>query len=293
MDALEADGLIGINRVRTSLQNTYWPKIPRCIATMNPSMVWFADALSDKPAPRGRPRLVAETSEKPPRESGVIFEKSPRQSGKMSPAEADSISLMDSAPDNTPPPSGYASTTNQIDCSSQIRPAAAASVEDVRWLSNGRIEASSSFRAELAKDFPHVDLDSGLAIASGEALPDDTGTALKRRIRRRFGYLNNEEMQRIKRAEAARGTRAAGPPAAGQPTRTERLKAMANKAGEKLTYKERLQQEADERSERLLKRITAKLAKQCEERAANPEMSMVEFRRQREEDAEKRRKQSL
>ena len=72
LDDLEAGGEIGINRCR-GLPNSYWPKIDASIARMSPSMGWFVDALSAKPAPRGRPATGKGTlGENVPRYRGGI-----------------------------------------------------------------------------------------------------------------------------------------------------------------------------------------------------------------------------
>ena len=49
--ALEADGLIGVNR-KDGLPNCYWPLIPAALAEMSANPIWFVDALSTKPKSR-------------------------------------------------------------------------------------------------------------------------------------------------------------------------------------------------------------------------------------------------
>jgi hypothetical protein len=53
---LEKGGEIGV--CHSPYGNSYWPKIDAVVALMSPSpsMGWFADALSGKPLPRGRPK---------------------------------------------------------------------------------------------------------------------------------------------------------------------------------------------------------------------------------------------
>lgn len=61
IDVLELDGLIAVDRTKVGLPRAYWPLVPRAIPDMHPACAWFVDALSDKPAPWGRPRLVPKT----------------------------------------------------------------------------------------------------------------------------------------------------------------------------------------------------------------------------------------
>jgi hypothetical protein len=49
VNSLEGAGLISVNRTVGGLPNSYWPNVPAVVATMNPAMVWFVDALSKKP----------------------------------------------------------------------------------------------------------------------------------------------------------------------------------------------------------------------------------------------------
>jgi hypothetical protein len=60
---LEANGELFVSRV-PGLPSCYWPMVPVEIATMNPAMTWFVDALSIVPASRGRPQ------NNPPRQRG-------------------------------------------------------------------------------------------------------------------------------------------------------------------------------------------------------------------------------
>lgn len=95
---LEAHGELFVNRVN-GLPNSYWPRVPVEVSTMNPAMTWFVDALSTKPAPRGRP--ATQPSMKCSPASGGPFENQsknlPREASKSPPAKADSISLNDIA----------------------------------------------------------------------------------------------------------------------------------------------------------------------------------------------------
>lgn len=75
---------------------------------------------------------------------------------------------------------------------------------DIGWNAAGMLEVRNGFKVELETIFPNVDLMSGLAIVSGEAMPHEGPTDLKKRIRRKFGYLNNEEKNKDARyAKAA------------------------------------------------------------------------------------------
>ncbi len=75
---------------------------------------------------------------------------------------------------------------------------------DVFWKPDGTIGVQNGFKVDLETAFPSVDLGSGLAIVAGEAPRSEVGTDLKRRIRRKFGYLQNDERGRDRRAVAVR-----------------------------------------------------------------------------------------
>jgi hypothetical protein len=51
IEALEADGLIGVARV-DGMPNVYWPRIPAALAEINPNPVWFVEALTTTPKSR-------------------------------------------------------------------------------------------------------------------------------------------------------------------------------------------------------------------------------------------------
>jgi hypothetical protein len=84
-------------------------------------------------------------------------------------------------------------------------PYAAADAHDVFWKPDGTIEVLNGFKVELEKNFPNVDIASGLAIVAGETKSGAVvGTDLKQRIRRKFGYLNNDEKGKDRRAQTPR-----------------------------------------------------------------------------------------
>jgi DNA-binding MarR family transcriptional regulator len=97
INSLEKDGLLRVER-KEGFPHSYWPNVPAAIATMSPACAWFVDALSEKPAPRGRPRLEAEKT--PGADAGGYSEKSRAQSQKTPGAVADSISLGDITKDS-------------------------------------------------------------------------------------------------------------------------------------------------------------------------------------------------
>jgi hypothetical protein len=87
-----------------------------------------------------------------------------------------------------------------------LNPSSAEDAHDVCWRDDGTIEVNNGFKVELQASFPNVDLTSGLAIVAGEARTDEVGTDLKRRIRRKFGYLQNDEHGRDRRAVRVRAS---------------------------------------------------------------------------------------
>ena len=115
IDTLEEGGELVVDRTDRGLPNSYSPAVPVVVATMNPAMTWFVDALSDKPVPRGRPRNSAE-EKSPPQEGEYSDEYSPPETGefspadgkmtpavgKMTPAKPDSILLRDISKDEPP-----------------------------------------------------------------------------------------------------------------------------------------------------------------------------------------------
>jgi hypothetical protein len=60
LDSLEEGGEIGV--CRSPSGNSYWPRMPAELASMNPSVGWFVDALSEKPQPAHRPRKGRKSS---------------------------------------------------------------------------------------------------------------------------------------------------------------------------------------------------------------------------------------
>lgn len=80
-----------------------------------------------------------------------------------------------------------------------LNPYSAADAEDAFWVDGCKIEVVNGFKAELLRDFPNVNLIAGLSATAGEANPSVVGTELKRRIRRKFGYLQNDETGKDRR----------------------------------------------------------------------------------------------
>jgi len=70
---LEGGGLIGVVRNgQKGLPNWYWPTVPAGLAEVGASIVWFVDALSDKPKARIFPAFVDPTSiPKPPPDTNL------------------------------------------------------------------------------------------------------------------------------------------------------------------------------------------------------------------------------
>ncbi len=147
--------------------------------------------------------------------------------------------------DAPPPPK----TKNQfvgVNWTSALNPYSAADAEDVFWVDDCKIQVVNGFKHELEEQFPNVNLMAGLSIVAGEALPTETGTALKRRIRRKFGYLQNEEGNRDRRAKEARSRPSGGAAQSGkEASKHSRLREMVEDAVK--------QQEEQKRSGRAMK----------------------------------------
>lgn len=99
IDSLEEDGLLNVERI-DGFPNRYWPAVPSSLADLSPSIAWFVDALSTKPAARGRPtkppeRAFPPLSETPGTSVPPISEKTPEREGKNPGTSAHSISLVD------------------------------------------------------------------------------------------------------------------------------------------------------------------------------------------------------
>lgn len=99
IDSLEECGLLYVNRTQNGLPKSYWPAVAAPLATMNPAITWFVDALSDKPAAWGRPLSQVVGAKTP---DGDINGKTPdanvkprMQTAKTPDAEQHSISLID------------------------------------------------------------------------------------------------------------------------------------------------------------------------------------------------------
>jgi hypothetical protein len=100
INGLEDDGLIGVDRTAEGFPRAYWPMVPRAIPEMNPASAWFVDALSDKPARRGRPRLVEKTPGADARPFSAPCQKTSGAVVKTPGAKEHSISLLQIATDD-------------------------------------------------------------------------------------------------------------------------------------------------------------------------------------------------
>lgn len=171
-------------------------------------------------------------SNNPPPSKGRLLETHPVQGGATHPVERGAYPFLTHSKEreegaDAPPP--VKNTFVGIGWSN-LNPYSAADAEDVFWKDDGQLEVVNGFKTELQELFPNVDLRSGLAIVAGEAMPTETGTNLKKRIRRRFGYLQNEEKNRDRRA-ASRAKSAA--PSAPTESRQARLLRHVEQAVEK------------------------------------------------------------
>lgn len=86
-----------------------------------------------------------------------------------------------------------------VNWNTALNPYSAADAQDAFWVDGCKIEVVNGFKAELLRDFPNVNLIAGLSATAGEATPSVVGTELKRRIRRKFGYLQNDETGKDRR----------------------------------------------------------------------------------------------
>lgn len=80
--------------------------------------------------------------------------------------------------------------------------------QDVAWCVDGTIAVMNGFEAELARSFPRVNVTAGLAAVAGEQGPAKDRTSaktLKLAILRRFGYMEQDESGRDRRAAARQG----------------------------------------------------------------------------------------
>jgi hypothetical protein len=76
---------------------------------------------------------------------------------------------------------------------------------DVGWTENGTLVAMNGFEVQLMRDFPRVNLTAGLAAATGNQLPAKskaTAKQLKGAILRQFGFMEQDEASRDRRAAA-------------------------------------------------------------------------------------------
>lgn len=137
----------------------------------------------------------------PPPQEGRLSRGRPSEGDAGRPSERDTYPFpipSSSTSEGTPPKNTFV----PFGWKGLLNPQQAADAHDIGWTPDGMLEARNGFKIELETYFPNVDLASGLAIVSGEALPHEGPTELKKRVRRRFGYLNNEEKNRDRRAQA-------------------------------------------------------------------------------------------
>jgi len=76
---------------------------------------------------------------------------------------------------------------------------------DARWTNDDRIEVLNGFKAELLRDFPHVDLDLGLIQVAAET---DRRSNLKKAILRKFSMIEQIERSKDRRYQKAAATSA-------------------------------------------------------------------------------------
>ena len=125
----------------------------------------------------------------------------PAQGGPTHPSKGGAYPFLDPLPPQNArakePP-----TENKfvpVNWNTTLNPYSAADAQDAFWVDGCKIEVVNGFKAELLRDFPNVNLIAGLSATAGEATPSVVGTELKRRIRRKFGYLQNDETGKDRR----------------------------------------------------------------------------------------------
>jgi hypothetical protein len=152
-----------------------------------------------KPTPFNRVGL----NQNPPRSTGWLSQTHPVQQGATHPVEQGAYPFHDP---NKKEEEGGGNKFLPFNWATALNPSSAEDAHDVCWRDDGTIEVNNGFKVELQASFPNVDLTSGLAIVAGEARTDEVGTDLKRRIRRKFGYLQNDEHGRDRRAVRVRAS---------------------------------------------------------------------------------------
>lgn len=148
-------------------------------------------------------------SHNPPPSKGLLSAGHPVQGGATHPVQRGTYpfhnpSHKDSQGGDTTRPRESANRFVPVNWQTALNPQAAEDAHDVFWNPDGTLCVQNGFKVELESTFPGVNLVSGLAIVAGEARRDEVGTDLKRRIRRKFGYLQNDELGRDRRSAAAR-----------------------------------------------------------------------------------------
>lgn len=146
---------------------------------------------SPKPTPLEGVSLAPEAT---PAE-GVAFETHPLRGGTTHPRKGGTYPFNDPSQNKQEGQNKFV----PVNWRTALNPHAAADAQDVFWVDGCRIEVMNGFKVELERDFPNVDLIAGLSAVAGETTPDVVGTDLKRRVRRRFGYLQNDEKNRDRR----------------------------------------------------------------------------------------------
>jgi hypothetical protein len=145
----------------------------------------------------------------PPRSKGLLPAGHPVQGGATHPVQRGTYpfhdpSHKDSQGGDTARPREGANRFVPINWQTALNGQTAEDAHDVFWNPDGTLCVQNGFKVELESTFPSVNLVSGLAIVAGEARRDEVGTDLKRRIRRKFGYLQNDELGRDRRSTTAR-----------------------------------------------------------------------------------------
>lgn len=223
---LEADGLVGVNRL-SGLANSYWPLIPRGMATANASVVWFADALSDAPR-HGRPAAVKplKTSvggfpDKTPEDVCGWFSEKPLKTSAKTPEDVcHSISLIESTkgrggPETTtastvrtttttrkepkyqeltlqPKPPHVRNTNGQREMTIALGGEAAYAELNITITASGALRISPDLRNELREVFSEEQIEHGLNRTLGAMGTDRNKLKIMSQIRRQCSYAKQD-----------------------------------------------------------------------------------------------------
>ena len=126
---------------------------------------------------------------------------------QLRPVEFDRRTIEDKpyAPESAPAPTRKIANPTHWAYNAAFDPEERKAQLDVGWTEDGTLVAMNGFEGQLLRDFPRVNLTAGLAAAAGNQLPaKGTATAkqVKGAILRQFGFMEQDEAGRDRRAAA-------------------------------------------------------------------------------------------